>query len=213
MEVVVCEAYIEWEKTKLSRRSWLEFSRSAANFVRTRSRVSHFWTCDVRTNFEWHSNRSIMWSSRSNRHRMNLQMELYGTMFDPPFGRDATRTTAEVFWNSAQNLIWTNLVSFERDLQFLGFSLFQLQKCTDSTLDLKLTPKDVWHWICQHWKPNKSKDSVKDANNRQTNGGSSNMFDVLSSYKVKEGLSSSGQVEFRHSRKDVSSQEDNKRKD
>lgn len=39
------------------------------------------------------------------------------------------------------------------------------------------------------------------------------MFDVLSSYKVKEGLSSSGQVEFRHSRKDVSSQEDNKRKD
>lgn len=76
MEVVVCEAYIEWEKTKLSRRSWLEFSRSAANFVRTRSRVSHFWTCDVRTNFEWHSNRSIMWSSRSNRHRMNLQMEL-----------------------------------------------------------------------------------------------------------------------------------------
>lgn len=36
------------------------------------------------------------------------------------------------------------------------------------------------------------------------------MFDVLSSCQVKEGLSSSGQVEFKHSRKDVSSREDNK---
>jgi hypothetical protein len=39
------------------------------------------------------------------------------------------------------------------------------------------------------------------------------MFDILSSCQVKEGLSSSGQVEFKHSGKYVCSLEDNKRKD
>lgn len=113
-------------------------------FVQTRYKVLQFSICFVRTHSKWDSNRSIMCSTHSNESPNKVPNEALWNSFwsfiRTRSARDSNQSILELCTVSRSNqpdLIWTWFSTS------WFFSIFQLQKCTDSTLYLKLTSKDI----------------------------------------------------------------------